>query len=182
MKHSGTAFDVGPAFNAYGYNARSEVTNAARYWGADLGGTGEPVAGQAYAYAYDNIGNRMSAARNSRAEEYTANNLNQYTQRTIPAAADIIGSAATNATVTVNNQAVSRHGAYWYSLLSVTNSVTADYAQAIINAVYNPPGTNDPDIVSTQTGHVFVANTPESFTYDADGNLLSDGRFTVSPL
>ena len=76
MKHSGTAFDVGPAFNAYGYNARSEVTNAARYWGADLGDTNDPVDGQAYAYAYDNIGNRTSASRNASEASYTANSLN----------------------------------------------------------------------------------------------------------
>jgi RHS repeat-associated protein len=30
------------------------------------------------------------------------------------------------------------------------------------------------------TGHVFVPKNPESYTYDADGNLLSDGRWTNS--
>ena len=39
--------------------------------------------------------------------------------------------------------------------------------------VYNPPGTNAPDIVTIASGHVFVAQTPEAFTYDDDGNLLS---------
>ena len=31
-------------------------------------------------------------------------------------------------------------------------------------------------VTSLETGHVFVPKTPETFTYDADGNLLSDGR------
>ena len=32
-------------------------------------------------------------------------------------------------------------------------------------------------ISSATTGTVFVAKTPEQFTYDADGNMTSDGRF-----
>jgi len=30
-------------------------------------------------------------------------------------------------------------------------------------------------VASLEIGHVFVLKTPETFTYDADGNLLSDG-------
>ena len=33
------------------------------------------------------------------------------------------------------------------------------------------------DEISAVTGRVFVAKTPEVFTYDADGNMTSDGRF-----
>ena len=32
-------------------------------------------------------------------------------------------------------------------------------------------------VASIETGHAFVPKTPETFTYDADGNLLSDGRW-----
>ena len=46
-----------------------------------------------------------------------------------------------------------------------------------VYAAINPPGTNTPDIVSATTGTVFIARTPETFTYDADGNMTSDGRF-----
>ena len=31
--------------------------------------------------------------------------------------------------------------------------------------------------MSAVTGRVFVAQNPEQFTYDADGNMLTDGRF-----
>ena len=44
-------------------------------------------------------------------------------------------------------------------------------------AAINPSGTNTPDVVYASTGTVFIARTPESFTYDADGNMTSDGRF-----
>ena len=33
------------------------------------------------------------------------------------------------------------------------------------------------DEIAAVTGRVFVAQTPEQFTYDADGNMLTDGRF-----
>ena len=33
------------------------------------------------------------------------------------------------------------------------------------------------DEMSAVTGRVFVAQNPEQFTYDADGNMLTDGRF-----
>ena len=36
------------------------------------------------------------------------------------------------------------------------------------------------DEISAVTGRVFVAKTPERFTYDADGNMTSDGRFTYT--
>jgi RHS repeat-associated protein len=35
-------------------------------------------------------------------------------------------------------------------------------------------------VASIETGHVFVPKTPETFTYDADGNLLSDGRWNYT--
>lgn len=62
----------------------------------------------------------------------------------------------------------------------MTNDSAAVYQQVNVIGVYNPPGTNDPDIITTETGHVFVAQSPEQFSYDDDGNLLSDGRFNYS--
>ncbi len=180
VKHSGSAFDAGAAFNKYGYNMRSEVTNANRYWGTDLGDTGDPVDGQAFGYAYDNIGNRTTASRGDEEATYTANNLNQYSQRTVSDLIDVLGSASTSTTVTVNNQATTRHEKYWYKDLTVTNDSAAVWQGISVVGVYNPPGTTDPDIVTTETGAVFVAQTPEAFSYDDDGNLTSDGRFAYS--
>ena len=45
---------------------------------------------------------------------YTANFLNQYTQRTVPGYAGVHGSATNNATVTVNGNAAWRLGNYFY--------------------------------------------------------------------
>jgi len=35
-------------------------------------------------------------------------------------------------------------------------------------------------VANLETGHVFVPKAPETLTYDADGNLLSDGRWTYT--
>ncbi|MBI2437570.1 MAG: RHS repeat-associated core domain-containing protein [Lentisphaerae bacterium] len=180
VKHSGSAFETGPAFNLYDYNSRSEVTVGDRFWGANLNDTSDPVTGQGFAYMYDNIGNRTSSSRDNEESIYTANNLNQYSQRTVADLIDIIGSAETNITVTVNDLPTTRHEKYWHRGLDVTNDFSAVWQEINVIGVYNPPGTNDPDIVSSETGHVFVAKTPETFNYDDDGNLLSDGRFNYS--
>ena len=56
---------------------------------------------------YDEQGNALVSS-------YTANALNQYTQRTVPGYAAIRGEAATNATVTVNERPTFRQGAFFY--------------------------------------------------------------------
>jgi len=64
--------DSGLHQNDFGYNLRSEMTNAVMR-----------VVGQTtntYAYAYDPIGNRLSASRNLDDLTYISNELNQYTQ------------------------------------------------------------------------------------------------------
>ncbi|MCA1808313.1 MAG: hypothetical protein LC725_02450 [Lentisphaerae bacterium] len=57
--------------------------------------------------------------------------------------------------------------------------ITSAYEQIVTTGVYSPGGTND-DIVTSVTGHMFVAESPEAFSYDADGNLLGDGRWAYS--
>ena len=34
--------------------------------------------------------------------------------------------------------------------------------------------------MTTQSGNLLVAQTPETFTYDADGNMTSDGKFNYT--
>ena len=80
---------------------------------------GADIPGFSFDYAYDPIGNRTSATvygpqGNSLVSAYTANALNQYTQRTIPGFAAVRGEANTNAAVTVNENSVVRRGAYFF--------------------------------------------------------------------
>ena len=117
---------------------------------------------------------------NARVSSYTANELNQYEQRTVPGYAGVRGSATNNATVTVNGNSAWRLGEYFYGGDDVENAASAVMKELDITAVVNPTGTNEADLVESVTGKVFVAKSPEAFTYDDDGNMLSDGRFTYT--
>ena len=95
------------------------------------------------------IGNREWDMRNgsgSRKAEYTANNLNQYTSRTVPGALDILGAAHSNSTITVNGQAATRQGAYYHQEIAGTNDAAAVWQPISVVGTLSGTGTNNPDI------------------------------------
>lgn len=153
----------------YQYDSLGQVTSGHKYFSDET-----PVAGQQFDYGFDNIGNRTQAeaggdqnGANQRSASYTANNLNQYTQRTVPGYVDVMGLGLATGSVTANGYTAYRKGEYFREQLSVANSTipvweglsVAESGQATI------------------TGNAYVPQTPEQFTYDADGNLTSDGRW-----
>jgi RHS repeat-associated protein len=160
----------------YEYDALGQVISGKKYW-AD----GTPLAGQQFEYGFDDIGNRASTKAGGdangaglRSATYTANRLNQYSSRTVPGAVDIIGAATATATnVNVNNQMAYRRGEYYWKELSITNTSAAQW-QAVTNRAVQSGTTN------LVTGNVFLPQTPESFGYDADGNLTNDGRWSYT--
>src|SRR5258708_2456480 len=98
-----------------------------------------PVSGQQFEYAQADISNRSStkaggdpSGNNVRVATYSVNNLNQYTNRTVPGAVDVTGIANAAATVTVNNQATYRKVEYYRKELSITNT-TAPQWQGVTN-------------------------------------------------
>ena len=182
---TGDAFsDLGVSHNKYAYNERSELEQAKRYGGTNLASTANAIDGQAFLYGYDLIGNRTETyigdMLNGSKHTYTANSLNQYTQQTVPAKARIMGAAATDANVTVNNQSTTRNNLYFYSCLDIANSSSAAYPLINVVGVKKNSGSNGLDVVTSATGHVFVAQSPEQFSYDDDGNLTQDGRWTYT--
>ena len=129
-------------------------------------------------WAFDDIGNRKSTKTGGdsggaglRSASYTANNLNQYSSRDISGTVDVLGIANAAAAVTVNGQSTSRKGEYFQFAPAYTNTSAALYP-FVTNTAILSGSTN------TVTGQVFIAKTPETFTYDADGNQTSDGRWT----
>jgi len=74
---------------------------------------------------------------------------------------------ATNA-MTVNGQAAYRKGEYFRDQVGVTNTSAPIWQ----NVTVPSPGQG------SVAGCLFVPQTPEQFSYDADGNLLQDGRWT----
>jgi RHS repeat-associated protein len=160
---------------SYGYDALGQVTGGSRKWS-----DATPVAGQQFAYAFDQIGNRQTATVNGRVSSYSPNLLNQYESRTVPGAVDVLGSAQPEAIVTVNGQLTTRKGEYYAGTAPVNNTSAAMDAELKIVGVRNHAGPAGEDAVTEQTGRAFVPQTPESFTHDLDGNLTGDGRFSYT--
>ena len=136
-----------------------------------------PVAGQQFDYAFDDIGNRKQtksggdqSGANLRPANYTNNLLNQITSRDVPGYVDILGAGIATNSVTVNGQTAYRKGEYFRKELSADNTSAALWTNIIVAAAGQ----------TSVTGNVFVAKTPETFGYDADGNLTNDGRWTLT--
>ena len=165
------------SFWVFQYDALGQVTSGLKYWPDST-----LVAGQQFGYDFDNIGNRQGTSAggdqwggNLRYANYAANTLNQYTNRTVPGAIEVIGTATNTSTVTVNNNPTYRRGSYYRLALPVANDSAPTYTSVTNLAVLNN-GTN-PDLLTNLTGNVFLPKTPENFTYDGDGNLSQDGRW-----
>ena len=173
VTRSGTAFgDLSGATDRYACNARGEVTGARRTKG------GQPVQGFSEDFAYDPIGNRTSSATYDETGEaqvstYVANALNQYVSRTTPGFAAVRGEADPAAAVTVNGCPAYRLGAYFFGGDVFDNSASGGFARLETYAALaqaDADGNDADDLVSSVTGQVYVAQSPEAFAYDADGN------------
>ncbi len=167
---------------AYGYDALGQVTSGKKHL-ADT----TPLNGLDYAWTFDDIGNRATATVNGQSATYTANSLNQYTERTVPGVIDVLGSAHADATVTVTFPAsggtiyaTTRQDELYYKQVSVTNSSAAQYPALKVTAVLNDAGPNGEDVIAEDTRQAFVAQTPEAFVHDPDGNLTADARWTYT--
>jgi len=89
-------------------------------------------------------------------------------------AVDALGAAKATASVTVNSVAASvRKGEYFWKEVSAANSTVSVWQSLSITAT---EGANN----QTTSGNVFVPKTPELYTYDLDGNVLTDGRWTYT--
>jgi RHS repeat-associated protein len=168
--------DSDGSFWLYEYDSLGQLLSGKHYWS-----DGTPVAGQQFEYAFDHIGNRTSTREGGdpngtglRSAAYSANSLNQYTQRDVPGAADIMGIAHAGAAVAVNLcSGAYRKGEYFWHPISVNNTSAPVWQEVSVVAALT--GTNQ-----TNAGHLFVPRTPEVFAHDADGNLTNDGRFAYT--
>ncbi len=164
----------------YVYDSLGQVTSAQRHWG-ELGGTSDPVQGQQYTYLFDDIGNRTQTTTNGETVNYTlatgsSAGLNQYAERDVPDVIDVLGFSlypAGQSTLEVNGvTADHRKQSYFYHQLGNLGNSSSDLFEEVEVIEYylgNP--------VAEDSGYYFVAEDPEVFDYDDDGNLLSDGRW-----
>jgi RHS repeat-associated protein len=156
----------------YGYDALGQVNAGNKFWVDKT-----PVAGQQFDYTFDTIGNRTQTeaggdqnGANLRVAGYTNNSLNQITSRGVPGYVDVMGDGLATNGVTVNSSAAYQKNEYFREQLSAANTSAAVWDSVTVAATGQ----------TSVTGHIFVPQTPETCTYDPDGNLLSDGRFNYS--
>jgi hypothetical protein len=156
----------------YGYDALGQVNAGNKFWVDQT-----PVAGQQFDYTFDTIGNRTQTeaggdqnGANLRVANYTNNALNQITSRSVPGYVDVMGDGLATNGVTVNSSTAYQKNEYFREQLSAANTSAAVWDSVTVAATGQ----------SSVTGHIFVPQTPEIYTYDPDGNLLSDGRFNYS--
>jgi YD repeat-containing protein len=153
---------------AYDYNDRNELVSARRLW-ADQ----SPVSGQQFQFAFDNIGNLKTNwsggdvnGLNLRSSAFTVNSLNQYSSITVPGYRPVTGVAHATATVTVAGQSTDRKGEYYHRELSIANGSGPVWTTVTVSSTTNV------------TGNLLVPPATRSLTYDDDGNLTADARWT----
>jgi YD repeat-containing protein len=170
----------------YRYDNLGQVISGRKHF-AD----GVPVGGAQFDYSFDTIGNRVSArnfmGQRTKTESYTANALNQYEQRTVPGQVWVSGEAAPEARVTARVDEArpvlaNRHGEYFWAAVSVSNELGLVFSTNLTITAALPVPAISPTglLVRTEARNCVVSGTPERFTYDPDGNLLSDGIWSYT--
>lgn len=159
---------------SYGYNSHGEVISGVKTQ------TGNAIPGFAFEYGYDTIGNRLTRISSGAIETYISNELNQYSQINSPGVVNIRGKASEHAFVSVNNEQVTKTAGYFFKSLSVDNAATAKLTEVNVSAVIPGATQNDPDQVDEVNGKVFTPKASQAVTYDDDGNLTDDGRWSYS--
>ncbi len=108
-------------------------------------------------------------------DQYTTNALNQYTAKENNAVR-FLGTAATDANVALAGiSSTAKKDRAWGSDLVVANTNAAVAGNATIYAAKPGGGGGGADLVRTETKSFFIPKGLQTFTYDDDGNLLSDG-------
>jgi len=163
-------YPAGGLVDAYTYDSKSEVTADQEYHSTNLSSPTTPVIGRGFAYAYDPIGNRITSAVDSQQVTYTSNSLNEITSRVVPGYYPASGLAPIGATVTLNGSAIPSgqiNGQYYLQNVTANNSSGPLWLTANLSS----------SLGGSQSSNAFLPQSPETSSYDLDGNLLSDGRW-----
>ncbi len=171
----------------YGVDSRGQVISGQKRVGTS--GTGTIFKGWDAAYAYDDIGNRTesrfgglggnSDPVGSETITYTANALNQYEEIANPRAAYVMGTAAYSTSnpalhteVVINGQTADRVGVNFVEKL--TPSGTGPKWEPLNFELVRD------SVTQSFQQHLYVPPVQETLTYDLDGNLTGDGRWTYT--
>ena len=183
------------AYWEYAYDDKGQVIS-----GVKKDAAGNVIPGQSYGYNYDGIGNRNTTKHgmfgnqdtDAITKTYTSNSVNQYTQITTPGIAPVVGEADTDTKVKVirndSNAAASgeqvittdRDGVYFMGMFkNVDNSNSAQtipYTVYAIKTDYN----NNKQFVQKASSSYTVPKRTQAYTYDDDGNMLTNGDWSYT--
>lgn len=192
LRQRQSVVQTGDVFNDYGgadhgaihqiftYNSRSELTAAATFLGASATDQSQPLSARKHEFAYDGIGNRRwsnTSGNSTLREDYTVNELNQYTLKENNTLA-VGGTVADDANIKVaagdtTAALAGRRGRHWGDNITLENWVAP--FQGALNIYAVNPVTNK-KMVETRTA--FIPPIAQAMTYDEDGNILNDGVWT----
>ena len=182
IQQSGTAFGAygGNVFRYNSYNSRGEMQTSAMYNGSATSApsASAEIPGRRYEYRYDDIGNRTTAGETGTSlvdDAYAANSLNQYTtkQNNVVRVTGTVASGTKAAAYSSDGQivALSVNGkGFGGDLVPYSASGPATGTLSIYGAS-NVAGTSH---VSSISKNWTFPGAAQAFTYDADGNLISD--------
>lgn len=175
------------AYNAAGQRERATLAEG-EFWqyrydalGQVISGrknlpTGEAIPGYQFGYVFDDIGNRRRTTTNGRVAEYETNGLNQYEQRTVPRAIDVLGESLRSAQTSVNGVPTLETGKTVDREYFYVPYPAADAGAINLNIRSRVPGS--PDQVFDERRVAYHPPAQELFEHDADGNLSRDWRWS----
>ena len=166
----------------YAYNTEGELIKAGKYRNAT-----EPLAGCQFRFTFDDASNREQRSRGGNAteggglitESYSTSTsddiADQYTQVTHSPAFDILGQAGNPASVTVTTDISGTtteqvdQSPWWRQRLTHTSSSSPRWGEATVSHA-----------LDSDTGDYYLPPGTETLSYDADGNLSGDARWTYT--
>ncbi len=186
---TGEAFaDVGATYQRLTYGSRGELRSAYGYAGSDPGSTARPLASRLHDYTHDAAGNRLTANPSgdpALRDDFTADALNRLRQRennalfvagTVSASPGVRVAVSGSAPASPGSEVeAGRAGGHWGTGI-VVNNLTAPFLGTVTAfAVLPGGGLGGADLVRRESRDFFLPPAVQSFAYDEDGNLTSDG-------
>lgn len=158
-------------FWEYSYNSRNEVTGGAKKRGASI------LPGRQYSYNFDVIGNRTQWGLSPSPNGRMHNALNQPISGSNSNYVTVVGKAddAPTTTLTLNGQTIiNRNGKDFAASITAGNFSTAVWQSV------NVTETKQGQAPTQTTGYLFQPRTTAADTFDADGNLKLDDRWSYT--
>jgi len=168
------------------------VTSCVGYLGSTTTNFGSPLPDRNYSYAYDSVGNRTSSNYTgfpSLQENYTTNVLNQYIAKdnlSVPVSGNVASGQVvlqTYSSATTSSSIAGIQGGFWGGQLipatdssgNPANSSAPALLPLIMTALQPSGSSTSVNVQPSTTIFQAIPKKSQGFTYDNDGNMLSDG-------